>query len=57
MKVIAFAIYSIFFEAIVWGIFGYAVFWQGHSGWWALLAVFVSSRQMRPKHFGIRVAE
>lgn len=52
-RVIVFAIYTICFEAIVWGIFGWAVFIQGFSGWWMLLAIALSSSQMKPQHFGI----
>ena len=49
----AFAIYSILFECLVWGFFGYIVFWQDRSGWWLLLALFLSSAQLKPYHFGI----
>jgi hypothetical protein len=52
--VIVFALYSIAFEAIVWGLFGWAVFVQDRSGWWVLVALFLSGAQLRPKHFGIR---
>ena len=52
-KIWAFCIYSVMFEAIVWGVFGYAVFWQNHSGWWMVLAVALSSSQLKPKSFGI----
>jgi hypothetical protein len=41
------------YEAIVWGIFGYAIFWQGHSGWWVIVALLISGAQMKPHHFGI----
>lgn len=52
-KVWAFAIYSVFYEAIIWGVFGYAVFILGHSGWWFVLAAVLSGCQLRPGHFGI----
>lgn len=48
-----FAVYSIIFESIIWGLFGWAVFWRGESGWWLLLATFMSSCQLKPRHFGI----
>lgn len=48
-----FVLYSLLFEALVWGIFGYAVFILHHSGWWMALAVFISSAQFRPKSFGL----
>jgi hypothetical protein len=52
-RIWAFAVYSILFEAIIWGVFGYAVFILGHSGWWMALAAVISGAQLRPKHFGI----
>lgn len=52
-RVTVFAIYSICYEAIIWGIFGWAVFIQGFSGWWMALAILASSAQMKPRHFGI----
>ena len=55
--IIVFAIYSILFELIVWGIFGYAVFVLNHNGWWMLLAVILSSGQLRLKHFGGKESE
>ena len=52
-RVWAFAIYSICYEAIVWGIFGYAVFIQDRSAWWIVVAIFISGCQLKPKWFGI----
>lgn len=57
LKVIAFAIYSVLFEAIIWGIFGYAVFILNHSGWWMLLAFCLSGMQLKPSHFGINTCK
>lgn len=56
-RIIAFAVYSVAFEAIIWGIFGWAVFEKGHSGWWMVLATFIASCQLKPNSFGIRVSE
>jgi len=56
-RVWAFAVYSVLFEAIVWGLFGWAVFWQGRSGWWVLVALMLSGAQLKSKHFGIAVAK
>jgi len=56
-RVWAFAVYSVLFEAIVWGLFGWAIFWQGRSGWWVLVALMLSCAQLKPKHFGIKVAD
>jgi hypothetical protein len=52
--VIVFAIYSVLYEAIVWGLFGWAVFVQDRSPWWLLLALILSGAQLKPKSFGIR---
>ena len=52
-RIIIFAIYSVLFEMIIWGMFGWAVFEKGYSGWWMVLAVMMSSSQLKPKHFGI----
>lgn len=49
-----FALYSILYEAIVWGLFGWAVFVKDRSGWWVLVALMLSGAQLKPKHFGIR---
>jgi len=49
----AFAVYTVIFEAMIWGVFGYAVFIQGHSGWWILVAIIISGAQLKPKHFNI----
>ena len=56
-RVVVFAIYSILYEAIVWGIFGYAVFVKDRSGWWVLVAIICSGAQLKPKHFGIPEAK
>lgn len=52
-KYVVFALYSVLFEAIIWGVFGYAVFIVGHSGWWVLVAILLSGSQLKPRHFGI----
>jgi len=54
IPIVVFALYSVIYEAIIWGVFGYSVFWLNHSGWWMLLAVFMSVSQMKPRHFGVR---
>lgn len=52
-RVWAFAAYSVLYEAIVWGLFGWAVFERGHSGRWMLLALVLSAAQLKPRSFGI----
>ena len=49
-----FVIYTLIFEAMIWGGFGFVVFALGNSGWWMALAVVVSSAQMMPERFGVK---
>ena len=53
-KYILFTVYTLVYECIVWGLFGWAVFIKGYSGWWLLLAVYMSGNQLKPRHFGIK---
>jgi len=53
LRILIFAIYTIFFESLVLGGFGYLVFFKGHSGWWMLFALYLSASQLKPRHFGI----
>ncbi len=57
MNIWAFAIYSIFYELIIWGTFSYGVFYKGRSELWFLAALFMSACQLRPKSFGIKIEE
>lgn len=34
---------GIAYRLAVFGVIAYAVFWQGHSGWWFLLAVLIGT--------------
>lgn len=52
-RIFIFALYSVAYEALVLGGTGYAVFVLGHSGWWMLAAFYVSTKQLKPHHFGI----
>jgi hypothetical protein len=52
--VIVFAVYSILYELIVWGLFGWAVFIDGRSPWWILVALLLSGSQLKPNQFGIK---
>jgi len=47
--VITYLIYIIIWEAMVLGGFGYVVFGLGKSGWWMLLAVFMSASAYKPE--------
>ena len=50
-QLFAFVIYTILFESLIWGIFGWAVFVKGHSGWWFIFAAYLSSAQLRRGKF------
>ena len=52
-RIVIFAVYSILYEIIIWGLFGWAVFVRGESGWWILAAAYLSCSQLKPRHFGI----
>jgi hypothetical protein len=49
--VITYLIYIIIWESMVLGGFGYVVFGLGKSGWWMLLAVFMSSSAYKPENW------
>ena len=46
---ITYLIYIILFETLIFGGCSYIVFWKGFSGWWFLLAVFMSSAVYSPE--------
>ena len=48
IRFISYLIYIIFFETLVLGGTGYAVFVLGHSGWWFALAALFSSAAYPP---------
>ena len=48
MKYVTYLIYIIFWETLVLGGCGYAVFALGHSGWWFLLAFFLGCSAYSP---------
>jgi hypothetical protein len=33
---------SVIFDVLIFGATGYLVFWNNQSGWWFLLAIFIS---------------
>jgi hypothetical protein len=49
MKYLTYLLYIIFWELLVIGGAGYAVFIKGASGWWFLLAIYLSSVAYSPK--------
>jgi len=50
-KDIVFLIYCILFETLVLGGCGYVVFVMGYSGWWFVLAIAISTCQMKRHNF------
>ena len=57
LNMVCFLIYSLVYNITIWGIFGYAVFILNRSGWWMILACFLSILQLRPSNFGISEGE
>lgn len=51
MKILSYVVYILAFETLVLAGCGYAVFVQGHSGWWFLLAVIVSGAAYPPERW------
>lgn len=47
--VLTYLIYIIIWESMIFGGFAYIVFGLGYSGWWMLLAVFMSGVAYKPK--------
>ena len=48
MKYVTYLIYVIFWQTLVFGGCGYAVFALGHSGWWFLPAFFLGCSAYSP---------
>lgn len=48
MRHLTFLLYTLAWQAFVWGACWVAVMERGHSGWWILLAVFFSAAQYGP---------
>lgn len=52
-KLILFLIYTIVFEAMVLGGFGYVIFFMNYSMWLLIPMILLSGSQLKPKHFGL----
>jgi len=54
-------VFSCLWDFAIWGFWGYLVFWRGHSGWWALLAIALTYSpalyKALNKRFGIEESE
>ncbi|MDO9402054.1 MAG: hypothetical protein Q7T46_11505 [Polaromonas sp.] len=48
MKELTYLIYIIFWESLIFGGTGYAVFVLDRSGWWFLLALFIGGTAYSP---------
>lgn len=48
MREITYLIYIVFWEGMIFGGAGYAVFGLGHSGWWMLAAAFLGGMAYSP---------
>ena len=48
---ITFLIYTLLYESLIIGGFGYIVFILGYSGWWWVLAALFSNGQYRPSEW------
>lgn len=56
-EALAFVVYSILFEAMVWGGWFWIVFVMDRSAWWTILAIALSSAQLKGHHFTGKRAE
>ena len=57
MKYLTYLIYVVFFESLIWGGSGYAVFFLGASAWWFLLAFVVSCCTYSPARWSQEAQE
>jgi hypothetical protein len=51
MKHLTYLIYIVFWESLVFGGIGYAVFVLDRSGWWFLLAIVLGGAAYHPLHW------
>lgn len=56
MKAVTYLIYIVLYEGFVLGGTSYVVFALGHSGWWLVLAVVMSTAAYKPAEWihGVR---
>lgn len=52
-KLILFLIYTIFYELLVWCLVVGAIYFLNWNEWTVLVGIFMSSAQLKPKHFGL----
>jgi hypothetical protein len=57
MKEITYLIYIIFWETVCFAPVFCAVFWLNKSGWWFLLAIYLSQAAYSPYKWGIEGAK
>jgi hypothetical protein len=51
MRYLTYLIYIIFWEGMLFGGTGYAVFVLNHSGWWFALAILLGGLCFKPSHW------
>ena len=52
MRALTYLIYIIFWESLVLGGSIYLYGWQGWSGWWVVLGIYLSTSAYSPKKWG-----
>jgi len=48
---LGYVLYIILFETLILGGCGYAVFVLGYSGWWFVLAMYLSCSAYKPEYY------
>jgi hypothetical protein len=52
-KLILFTIYTIMYESLIWGLTASSIYYVNMDKWIILVAIVMSSAQLRPIHFGL----
>lgn len=53
VKLFYFTLYTIAYESIVWGLFGYLMIFHDWSEWTVIVAMVLSAAQLPSKRFGV----
>ena len=56
-KIALFTVYTIFWEAMVWGLTASSIYYLHWSEWTVVVGILMSASQLKPKHFGIETKE
>jgi hypothetical protein len=57
MRLACFTIYTVVFELMVWGGWFWIVFVLNRSAWWTVLAIILSSSQLKLNNFAADAKE